>query len=79
MDDLKDRSDGSIGQRRATDIQSARTRIAKRRHPPKNQEFDFLAKTVLNVDIAVLLEKIRLECLYNFGYFATMILLEQLV
>ena len=43
----------------------------------KNQEFDFVAKTVLNVDIALLLEKIRSECLYNFWWFDTMTLLEQ--
>ena len=77
--ELKDRSDGIIGRRRGSDIQSVRTRVAKRRHPPKNQEFDFVAKTVLNVNIALFLEKIRLECLYNFGYFATMTLLERLM
>ena len=59
FDDLKDRSDGSIGRRRGSVIQFVRRRVAKRRHPPKNQEFDFVAKTVLNVDIALLLEKIR--------------------
>ena len=64
--DLKDRSDGSIGRRRGSVIQPVRTRVAKCRHPPKNQEFDFVAKTVLNVNIALFLEKIRLECLYNF-------------
>ena len=75
--DLKDRSDGSIGRRRGSVIQPVRTRVAKCRHPPKNQEFDFVAKTVLNVDIALLLGKIRLECLCNFGYFATMTLIER--
>ena len=38
---------------------NAESGVAKRRHPPKNQEFDFVAKTVLNVDIALLLEKLR--------------------
>ena len=66
FDDLQDRSDGIIGRRRGSDIQSVRTRVAKRRHPPKNQEFDFVAKTALNIDVTLLLEKIRLECLYNF-------------
>ena len=66
-----------MGRRRGSVIQFVRTRVAKRHHPPKNQEFDFVAKTVLNVDIALLLKKIRLECLYNFGYLATMILLER--
>ena len=46
----------------------------KRRRRIKNQEFDFVVKTVLNIDVVLLLEKIRLECLYNFGYFATIIL-----
>ena len=77
FDDLKDRSDDSVGRRRGSVIQSVRTRVAKRRHPPKNQEFGFLAKTVLNVDIVLLLEKFRLELLYNFCYFATMIILER--
>ena len=77
FDHLKDRSDGSIGRRRGSVIQSVRTRVAKRRHPPKNQEFDFVAKTVLNDYVALLLEKIRLEYLYNFGYFATMTLMER--
>ena len=39
--------------------------------------FDFVAKMVLNIDVAILLGKIRLECLYNFGYFASMTLLER--
>ena len=43
----------------------------------KNQEFDFVAKTVLNIDVTSLLEKIRLEYLYNFGYFIPMTLLER--
>ena len=77
FDDLKDLSGESIGRRRGSVIQSVHTRVTKRRHPPKNQEFDFVAKTVLNVDIAILLEKIRLECLYNFGYFATLTILER--
>ena len=51
-------------------IQFVRTRVAKRRCRLKNQELDFVAKPVLNVDIAILLEKIRLEYAYNFGYFA---------
>ena len=34
-------------------------------------------KTVLNVDVALLLEKFRLECLHNFWYFATMTLLDR--
>ena len=32
----------------------------------KNQGSDFSARAVLNVDVALLLEKIRLEYLFNF-------------
>ena len=77
FDYMKDRSDESIGRRLGSVIQFVRTRVAKRRCRLKNQEFDFSAKTVLNVDIALLLEKIRSECLYNFWWFDTMTLLEQ--
>ena len=77
FDDLKDRSDKSIGRRRATVVQSVRTRVAKCRPSPKNQEFDFVAKTVININMMLLLEKFRWECLHNFGYFATTTLLEQ--
>ena len=59
FDDLKDLSGESIGRRRGSVIQSVRKIVAKCRHPPKNQEFDFVAKTVLNVDMALLLEKFR--------------------
>ena len=55
-----------MGRRRGSVIQFGRTRVAKRHSPPKNQELDFVAKTVLNIDVAFLLEKIRLELLYNF-------------
>ena len=58
-------------------IQFGRTRVAKRHSPSKNQEFGIVAKTVLNIDEALLLENFRLECLYNFRYFATMTLLKQ--
>ena len=40
--------------------------VVKRRRRIKNQEFDFVTKTVLDIDVALLLEKIRLEYLYNF-------------
>ena len=63
--------------RRGSVIQSIRTRIAKRHHPQKSKESDFSAKTVLNIDMTFLLERIRLECLHNFGYFAPMTLLER--
>ena len=74
---MKDRSDESIGRRLGSVIQFVRTRVAKRRCRLKNQEFDFVAKTALNIDVTLLLEKIRLEYLYNFGYFATMTILER--
>ena len=44
---------------------------------PKTQEFDFVAKTVLNIDVALLLEKFRLELLHNFSNFSSMPLLER--
>ena len=52
----------STGRRHDSVVQFARSRVAKRRCRLKNQEFDFVAKTVLNVDVALLLEKFRLEC-----------------
>ena len=48
---------------RGSVIQFARTRVAKRHSPPKKQELNFVEKTVLNVDMALLLEKIHLGCL----------------
>ena len=60
-----------------SDFEFARATVVKRRRRLKNQEFDFVAKTVLNADVVFLLEKIRLECLHNFLYFATIILLER--
>ena len=39
-------------------VEFGHTRVAKRRHPPKNQESDSVPKTVLNVDMASLLKKI---------------------
>ena len=36
-----------------------------------------LQETVLKVDMARVLGKMQLECLYNFWYFVTMILLER--
>ena len=77
--DLKFRSDGSIGRRRGGVIHSLRTRVAKRRHPPKNLQSDSVSKPVPNADVALLLEKLRLEYLYNFGYFASMTILERLM
>ena len=58
-------------------IEFGRTRVEKRRCRLKNQEFDFVGKTVLTIDVALLLEKFRLEYPYNFRYFATITLLEQ--
>ena len=66
FDGLVGHFDASTGRRYGIVIEFARTRVAKRRHPPKNREFDFVAKTVLNADVAILLEKFRLEYLYNF-------------
>ena len=66
FDGVKDRYDGSIERGCDSVIQFVRTRVAKRRCRFKNQEFEFVAKTVLNIDMALLLEKIRLEYLYNF-------------
>ena len=63
FDDLKDRPDECIERGCGSDIQFVRTRVAKRRCRLKNQEFDFVAKTVLNIDVTSLLEKIRLEYL----------------
>ena len=47
-------------------IDFGRTRVEKRRCRLKTQEFDFVGKTVLNIDVALLLEKLRLEYQYNF-------------
>ena len=55
-----------MGQQHGSVIEFGRTTVAKRRPPPKNQECDFVSKTVLNIDVARLLEKFRLEYLYNF-------------
>ena len=48
-----------MGQQHGSVIEFGRTIVAKRRCRLKNQEFDFVAKTVLNVDVVLLLEKIR--------------------
>ena len=45
--------------------------------PSKKQESNFAAKPVLKDDVALLLEKIRIECIYKFWYFATMALMER--
>ena len=47
-------------------IELGRAIVAKRRYRLKKQEFDFVTKTVLNINVALLLEKFRLEYLYNF-------------
>ena len=58
-----DRLIGQFGafvvRRRGSVIQFGRTGVAKRRCRLKNQEFDFVEKTVLNIDVTLLLEKIR--------------------
>ena len=46
-----------MGRRHGIVIEFGRTRVAKRRHPPKNREFEFVAKTVLNADVAMLLAR----------------------
>ena len=79
MNDVKGRPCDFVERWCDSVIQFVRTRVAKRRYRLKNQELDSDAKTVLNIDVTLLLEKFRLEYVYNFGYFATMTLLERLM
>ena len=57
FDDVKYRFSDIIEQWRVGVIEFAYATVTKCVHPPKNQEFDFIAETVLNVDVALLLEK----------------------
>ena len=66
FDEIKHRSDSNVGRWRGGVIEFVRTRVAKRPCPLKNQEQDSVAKTVLNIDMTLLLGKIRIELLYNF-------------
>ena len=59
FDYMKDRSDESIGRRLGSVIQFVRTRVAKRHRPPKILQMDIVAKSVLNIDVALLLENFR--------------------
>ena len=77
FDGLIGRFDAYMGRRRGSIIEFLRARVLKRRYPPKILQSESVAKTVLNIDEALLLENFRLECLYNFRYFATMALLER--
>ena len=61
FDNLKDRSDGCIGRRRGSVIQSARTGVAKRQHPPKNSTIRFCLKTGSQCQCGLIARKNPLE------------------
>ena len=66
FDVVNDHSDGSVEQWSGSIIQFVRTRVAKRRCRLKNTNQLSLHETVLKVDMARVLGKMQLECLYNF-------------
>ena len=77
FDDLKHWLGATMRRRRGSVIEFGRIRVAKCPCPAKNIVSDFVAHPVLNIDVTLLLEKIRLKVQLNFWYFATMTQLDR--
>ena len=65
-DDLKDRPSGGVERQYGSGFEFAYATVMKRQCRLKNLQSEFAAKTARNINVALLLGKIRLEYLYNF-------------